>query len=57
MFPEPFLKIGLDLAEVLFIKKIVYLFVCLFVFCLNHLMIPTVRFPESFIKIGDIVHL
>ena len=37
IYPENFVKIGLDLAEIYSILKNVYLFVCLFVCLLTHL--------------------
>ena len=56
-FLESFVKIRLDLAEIMLIKKSLY-FVCLFV-CLffgfvylNRLGIPSRRFPGSVMKIG-----
>ena len=57
VYPENFVKIGLDLAEIYRILKNVYLFVCLFVclltcfFYFNHLRTPTGIYPENFVKI------
>ena len=58
-FPESFVKIGLDLAEIYRILKNVYLFVCLFVCLFNclffyfiHLRTPTGIYPENFVRIG-----
>ena len=61
MYPENFVKIRLDLAEIYRILKnvylFVYLFVCLFVdrfvffFYLNYLETPTGIYPENFVKI------
>ena len=39
IYPEIFVKIGLDLAEIYRILKNVYLFVCLFVCLLNYLFL------------------
>ena len=60
-FPQNFMKIGLDLAEILRIRKLdwkclfVFLFVCLFIdlfiFCFNHHIIPKGSYPENFVKI------
>ena len=57
-FPQNFVKIQLDLAEILGIRKldwkmfICLLFVCLFgCFCLHHILVPTGRLSESFVKI------
>ena len=48
-FPESFVKMGLDLAE---IKNRDFLFVCLFfVFYLSYLVIPPGRFAESSVEI------
>ena len=56
--PENFVKIGLDLAEIirilkmficLFVFLFVYWFVCFFYF--NHLGIPTGIYPQNFVKI------
>ena len=56
IYPKNFVKIGLDLAEIYRILKIVYLFVCLFVelfvFYFNHLRTPTGIYPENFVRIG-----
>ena len=62
IYPENFVKIPLDLAEILRIRKldwkmfICFLFVCLFiylfVFCFNHRRIPKGSFPQNFVKIG-----
>merc|ERR1711867_367537 len=60
-FLQNFVKIGLDLAEILRMRKLdrkmfICLFVCLFiyslVFCFNHLRIPKGSFPQNFVKIG-----
>ena len=55
------MKIPLDLAEILRIRKLdwkmfICLFVCLFVyisicFCFNHRRIPKESFPQNFVKI------
>ena len=58
-FFESFIRIGLDLAGILFFSKKIVLFVCLFVclfdFCFFLLFesswIPLGRFPERFVKI------
>ena len=51
-FTEKFVKIRLNWDEILSINKL------FFIICLNRLGIPTVRFPESFIKIGlDLLEL
>ena len=53
-FPENFVKIQLDLAEIfriekcLFVYLLVYGIVC---FLFNNLGTPTGRFPENFVKI------
>merc|ERR1711942_144547 len=66
IYPENFVKIGLDLAEIYRILKNVYLFICLFVclfvdrfvFYLNHLETPTGIYPENFVKIPlDLVEI
>ena len=58
--PENFMKIQLDLAEILRIRKLDWkmfmcLFVCLFVyrfvFCFNHRRITTGSFPQNSLKI------
>ena len=56
IYPENFVKIGLDLAEIykIFKKMFICLFVCLFVFCFfyfNHLGTPTESSPENFVEI------
>merc|ERR1712215_192010 len=57
IYPENFVKIGLDLAEIYRILKNIYFFVCLFVclltgfFYFNHLGSPTGIYPENFVKI------
>merc|ERR1711872_637990 len=59
IYPENFVKIRLDLAEIFRISKNVYLSVCLFVclltglffFYFNHLGTPTGIYPENFMKI------
>ena len=61
IYPENFVKIPLDLAEILRIRKLdwkmfICLFVCLFVyifviFCFNHRRIPKGSFPQNFVKI------
>ena len=58
IYPENFMKIQLDLAEIYRILKNVYLFVCLFVclltclfFYFNHLRTPTGIYPENFARI------
>ena len=60
-FPENFVKMWLDLAEILRIRKLdwkclfVCLFVCLFiylfVFCFNHCCTPQESSPENFLNI------
>ena len=60
-YPENFVKIRHDLAEILRITKldwkclfvclVVCLFVDLFVFCFNHRNIPTGSFPQNIVKI------
>ena len=61
IYPENFVKIPLDLAEILRIRKLdlkmfICLFVCLFVYifvsCFNHRKIPNGSFPQNFVKIG-----
>ena len=62
IYPENFVKIPLDLAEILRIRKLdwkmfICLFVCLFVyifviFCFNHRRIPKGSFTQNFVKIG-----
>ena len=59
IYPENFVRIGLDLAEIYRILKNVYLFVCLFVclfdcefFYFNHLRTPKGIYPENFMTIG-----
>ena len=57
IYPENFVKIPLDLAEILRIRKLdwkmfICLFIYLFVFCFNHCRIPTGSFPQNFVKIG-----
>ena len=62
IYPENFVKIPLDLAEILRIRKLdwkmlfVCLFVCLFIyslfFCFNHRRIPKGSFTQNFVKIG-----
>ena len=53
-FPESFVQIRLDLAEICRIKN-VYLFVCLFIdlffVCFNDLGKPTGSYPEKVVKI------
>ena len=57
IYPENFMKIGLDLAEIYRILKNVYLFVSLFVcllncfFYFNHLRTPIGIYPENIPKI------
>ena len=57
IYPENFMKIPLDLAEILRIRKLDWkcLFFCLFIysffFCFNHHRIPTGSFPQNFVKI------
>ena len=61
IYPENFVKIPLDLAEILRIRKLdwkmfICLFVCLFVyifviFCFNHRRIPKGSFTQNFVKI------
>ena len=62
IYPENFMKIPLDLAEILRIRKLdwklfICLFVCLFVclyihfFCFNHRRIPKRSFPQNFVNI------
>ena len=48
IYPEHFVKIQLDLAE---IYRIIKMFICLFVFLLNHLRTPTRIYPQHCIKI------
>ena len=52
-FPESFMKIQLDLADIFRIKMFICLFVYFFIrlFLLNHPRTPTGSFPESFVKI------
>ena len=64
IYPENFVKIGLDLAEIYRILKkclFVYLFVCLFidlfVFCFNLFGTPTEISPENFVEIRYFNHL
>ena len=61
IYPQNLVKIPLDLAEILRIRKFTgkCLFVCLFVcliiylfFCFNHHRIPKGSFPQNFVKIG-----
>ena len=61
IYPENFLKIPLDLAEILRIRKLdwkmfICLFMCLFVdlfvFYFNYLGTPTGAYPENVVKIG-----
>ena len=52
IYPENFVKIGLDLAEIYRILKNVYLFVQLFVFYFNHLRTLKGIYPENFVRIG-----
>ena len=59
IYPENFVKIGLDLAEIyrilkkcLFVCLYVCLFVELFVFYLNLLRTYTGIYPENFVRIG-----
>ena len=56
IYPQHFVKIRLDLAEIYRIYKglFVCLFVCLFMnlfFCFNYLGTPTGSFPENFMMI------
>merc|ERR1711875_209149 len=53
IYPENFVKIPLDLAEILRIRKLDWkcLYVRLF-FCFNHRRIPKGSFPQKFVKIG-----
>ena len=54
IYPENFVKIVLDLAEIyrILIFLFVFLFVCLFVFYLNRLGILLGTFSESFMRMG-----
>ena len=62
IYPENFVKIPLDLAEILRIRKLdwkmfICLFVCLFVyififFCFNHRRVPKGSFAQHFVKMG-----
>ena len=62
IYPENFVKMPLDLAEIFRIRKIdrkmfICLFVCLYVyifvcFLFNHHRIPTGSFPQNFVKNG-----
>ena len=53
-FPQNFMKIRLDLAEILRIGKLDWkLFVCLYIFCFcfNQRQTPKGSFPQNFVKI------
>ena len=58
IYPENFMKIQLNLAEIYRIQKkmftrlfVGFLFIYLFVFCFNRSETPTKSSPENFVKI------